>query len=128
MRFRGYYWSHHCKKNSGAPHGCEFQYTKGMYFCKHFHIDEVEQVVADVFRQSFIEFVRTGYPFNEHEVWLEVGAGKDLRHMQITPNPLMKLGFYNGSTSFWHEMRKYGFDMVQKLPTSKSVEETKQEL
>ncbi|EPB74221.1 hypothetical protein ANCCEY_06710 [Ancylostoma ceylanicum] len=116
------------KRLKGAPHGCEFQYTKAMHFCKHFHMNEEEQVVADVFRHSFIEFVRIGDPSNEHEVWLEVGAGKDLRYLQITPKPLMKLGFYNESTSFWHEMRKYDFDMVQTLPTVKSTKGTKQEL
>ncbi|RCN34669.1 Carboxylesterase [Ancylostoma caninum] len=116
------------KKLRGAPHGCEFQYTKDVNLLNKFDFNEEEQVVADVFRQSFIEFVKTGGTSNNHEEWLDVGAGTDLRFLRITPNPKMRQGFYNETTSFWRNTLRYGFNMMQLLPAQKSGKEIKQEL
>ncbi|EYB92307.1 hypothetical protein Y032_0195g1473 [Ancylostoma ceylanicum] len=113
---------------NGAPHGAEAQYTKGTTNLKKLDFNNEEQVVADVFRQSFIEFVKTGVPSNKHVSWLNVGTDKDLRYLQITPKPLMRLGFYNETTSFWHKTLKYGFNVVQLLPTEKSVKRDKLQL
>ncbi|KIH67148.1 Carboxylesterase [Ancylostoma duodenale] len=99
-------FKHVPKKLRGAPHGCEFQYTKDVNLLNKFDFNEEEQVIADVFRQSFIEFVKTGFyviskdmgfrgTTNNHEEWLDVGAGTDLRYLRITPDPQMRLGFYN---------------------------------
>ncbi|EYB92308.1 hypothetical protein Y032_0195g1473 [Ancylostoma ceylanicum] len=116
------------KRLRGAPHGAEAQYTKGTTNLKKLDFNNEEQVVADVFRQSFIEFVKTGVPSNKHVSWLNVGTDKDLRYLQITPKPLMRLGFYNETTSFWHKTLKYGFNVVQLLPTEKSVKRDKLQL
>ncbi|EYB92302.1 hypothetical protein Y032_0195g1471 [Ancylostoma ceylanicum] len=116
------------KRLRGAPHGCEFQYTKDMNLLNKFEFNEEEQVVADVFRQSLIEFVKTGAPSNKHETWLDVGTGEDLRYLRVTPKPMMRLGFYSEPTSFWHNTLKHGFNMMQLLPTEKSGKKEKQEL
>ncbi|KAL6743805.1 hypothetical protein Aduo_016801 [Ancylostoma duodenale] len=121
-------FKHVPKKLRGAPHGCEFQYTKDVNLLNKFDFNEEEQVIADVFRQSFIEFVKTGGTTNNHEEWLDVGAGTDLRYLRITPDPQMRLGFYNETTSFWHKTLRYGFNMMQLLPAEKSGKEIKQEL
>ncbi|RCN34664.1 Carboxylesterase [Ancylostoma caninum] len=119
------------KKLRGPAHGCEFPYTKGTHFVENIQEGEAnaeEQVITEVFQQSFIEFVKIGAPSNDHEVWLDVGTDANIRYLLITPNPQMKQGFCNESTAFWHRIREYGFDMVQLLPTQKSSMELKEEL
>ncbi|KAL6743809.1 hypothetical protein Aduo_016805 [Ancylostoma duodenale] len=119
------------KKLRGPAHGCEFPYTKGTHFVENIQEGEAnaeEQVITEVFQQSFIEFVKIGAPSNDHEVWLDVGTDANIRYLLITPNPQMKQGFYNESTALWHKIREYGFDMVQLLPMQKSSKEVKEEL
>ncbi|EYB92310.1 hypothetical protein Y032_0195g1474 [Ancylostoma ceylanicum] len=119
------------KKLRGPAHGCEFPYIKGTHFVENIQEGEAnaeEQVITEVFQQSFIEFVKIGAPSNDHEVWLDVGTDANIRYLLITPNPQMKQGFYNESTAFWHKIREYGFDIVQLLPTEKSSKEVKEEL
>ncbi|KHJ80047.1 hypothetical protein OESDEN_20288, partial [Oesophagostomum dentatum] len=110
-------------RNSGAVHASEFPYISGLPLLGKIDFDEKEQVVAEVFRQSIIEFVKTGAPQNQHEVWLETGKEPRLRYLRITPKPEMRKGLCNESVVFWREMRKYGFDMIQLLPTRTQIGE-----
>ncbi|CAJ0589176.1 unnamed protein product [Cylicocyclus nassatus] len=116
------------KKMRGAPHASETPYTNDVFFQKHFEFDDKERVVAEIFRQSFTEFVKTGAPSNRHEAWTEVGPGPEIRYLKIAPNPQLKQGFYNETTTFWRKIRRYGFDMVQLLPIKKPLAETREEL
>ncbi|KAK6757931.1 hypothetical protein RB195_015634 [Necator americanus] len=105
----------------GSPHGGEAPYTNGVSFSKLTDFNDEERLVADVLRQSFIEFVKTGAPNNSHEVWLDVGTEGSLRYLKIAPAPQMTQGFHNGSASFWHKVREYGFDVIQQLPATNST-------
>ncbi|VDM84095.1 unnamed protein product [Strongylus vulgaris] len=40
----------------------------------------------------------------------------------------MEKGFHNESISFWHKVRKYGFDVTSLQPVKKHEVEVKQEL
>ncbi|RCN34666.1 hypothetical protein ANCCAN_19485 [Ancylostoma caninum] len=103
------------QKLRGPVHGSELPYTIGKHIVDNIHEVETsaeEQVVAEVFQQSFSEFVKTGVPSNDHRAWLDVGTDANIRYLQITPSPRMKQGFYNESAAFWHKIREYGFDIV----------------
>ncbi|KHJ79638.1 hypothetical protein OESDEN_20710 [Oesophagostomum dentatum] len=79
----------------GAVHASEFPYMSGLELIGKIDFDEKEQVIADVFRQSFTEFARNGAPRNQHVSWLDVGKDPRLRYLRITPEPEMRSGFYN---------------------------------
>ncbi|RCN34668.1 hypothetical protein ANCCAN_19487 [Ancylostoma caninum] len=90
------------KKLRGPVHGSELPYTIGkrkMKNAEEVQANAEEQAVAEVFQQSFIEFVKNGFPSNDHKAWLDVGTDADIHYLQITPNPKMKQGFYNGMQS-----------------------------
>ncbi|VDM77076.1 unnamed protein product [Strongylus vulgaris] len=116
------------KEMRGAPHASETPYVSDVFILKKFEFNEDERAVAEVFQQSFTEFVKIGAPSNHHEVWLEVGARSDLRYLRIAPYPELQQGFYNETVNFWRKIRNYGFDMVQLLPTRKPSAEIKEEL
>ncbi|KHJ80668.1 hypothetical protein OESDEN_19654, partial [Oesophagostomum dentatum] len=111
---------------SGAPHAGEFPYTSAIAPLGKVVFNDREQVVADVFRESFVEFVKIRSPSNHHEVWLDVGNEESIRFLRVTPDPQMDQGLHKEAVSFWHRMRKYGFDLTQLLPVKKP--EAKEEL
>ncbi|KHJ77277.1 hypothetical protein OESDEN_23103 [Oesophagostomum dentatum] len=47
-------------KLRGAPHASELPYTNGVGILGNFEFDENEQIIADVFQQSIIEFAKIG--------------------------------------------------------------------
>ncbi|KAL6743806.1 hypothetical protein Aduo_016802 [Ancylostoma duodenale] len=103
------------KKLRGPFHESEFPYTIGKHIVRNIpegEANEEEQRIAEIFRQSFINFVKIGAPSNNHKVWLDVGTDARIRYLQITPNPQIKQGFYNESTAFWRKIRQYGFDIM----------------
>ncbi|CAJ0589169.1 unnamed protein product [Cylicocyclus nassatus] len=118
------------KKLRGAPHFAEFPYVNGVGRLAKYDFTKKEQVVADVFRQSFASFVKNGAPTNNHEVWLDIGTEDFLRYLRVTPDPEMRDGFHNDSLTFWHATRRFGFDVTNLQPVKKDEEtkETKQEL
>ncbi|ETN77177.1 hypothetical protein NECAME_03277 [Necator americanus] len=64
-------------KMKGSPHASEFLYTKDVSFFSEFEFNDEERVVADVFRQSFIEFVKIGVCFllaQNAKVWIRHDA------------------------------------------------------
>ncbi|KHJ86353.1 hypothetical protein OESDEN_13901 [Oesophagostomum dentatum] len=98
----------------------------GDIFSKKFEFDEKEQIIADVFRQSIVEFVKNGTPLNRHQNWPDIG--KELRYLRISPELEVKPGFFNESASFWYRIREHGFDMAQLLPTKEASKSSKEEL
>ncbi|KAL6743807.1 hypothetical protein Aduo_016803 [Ancylostoma duodenale] len=90
------------KKLRGPFHGSELPYTIGKDVVNNIHELESnaeEQMIADIFQQSFSQFVKTGVPSNDHTAWLDVGTDANIRYMKITTSPQMKQGFYNGMRS-----------------------------
>ncbi|VDM76582.1 unnamed protein product, partial [Strongylus vulgaris] len=108
------------KRLRGAAHASEFPYINGVYLLGEFKFDENDQVIADIFQQSIIEFVKNGAPKNQHVVWQDAGKDTKLRYLRIAPNPEMKSGFNNETVDFWHKLRKYAFDLIEMMPTKDS--------
>ncbi|KAK5977318.1 COesterase domain-containing protein [Trichostrongylus colubriformis] len=105
------------KRMRGSTHINEYPYMFDMFPFGQYEIDEKEQIVADVIQQSFINFVKTGVPLNQHAVWQNIGTSTAPRHLAISPIPHMEDGFFNESTTLWHQIREYGFDLITQYPT-----------
>ncbi|XGW05272.1 hypothetical protein V3C99_016000 [Haemonchus contortus] len=116
------------KRLKGSTHVNEYPYMFDIFAMGEFEIDETEQIVADVVQQSFINFVKTGVPLNHHGPWQDVGTSTDLRHLAISPKPQMEQGFYNEPTALWHELRKYGYDLIKQASTGRVDRIMKKEL
>ncbi|VDO75576.1 unnamed protein product [Haemonchus placei] len=116
------------KRLKGSTHVNEYPYMFDIFAMGEFEIDETEQIVADVVQQSFINFVKTGVPLNQYGPWQDVGASTDLSYLAISPKPQMEQGFYNEPTAFWHELRKYGYDLIKQASTGRVDRIMKNEL
>ncbi|WKY13787.1 hypothetical protein Q1695_004544 [Nippostrongylus brasiliensis] len=111
----------------GSPHVNEYPYIFDIFALGSYEIDEEEQIVADLIQQSFINFVKSGVPSNPHVDWKEVDFSDDLRYLSISPKPKMSRGFYSGATTFWHRMKKLGFDVISLHPST-VIDDGKDEL
>ncbi|EPB74222.1 Carboxylesterase [Ancylostoma ceylanicum] len=105
------------KRLRGSPHVNEYPYIFEVFALGNYNMDEKERVVAEIIQQSFISFAKTGVPKNNHAVWDNVGKGHNLTYLSISPEPKMKKNFYSEAAEFWHEMREYGFDLIQLMTT-----------
>ncbi|KAL6743795.1 hypothetical protein Aduo_016794 [Ancylostoma duodenale] len=105
------------KRLRGSPHVNEYPYIFELFVLGSYEMDEKEQIVADVIQQSFISFVKTGVPKNNHVEWAKAGNNADIKYLSISPEPKMKENFYHEAAEFWHWMREYGFDLTQLMRT-----------
>ncbi|CAJ0589178.1 unnamed protein product [Cylicocyclus nassatus] len=109
-------WGDVPKALRGAPHASEYPYVHGINVLSPFEFNEDDRTVANFFRESLVEFIKTGTPSHHNKSWLNIGSDPNIRYTQITPHPQTNTGFFNLTAAFWQRMRLYDYDMVQLLP------------
>ncbi|CAJ0589177.1 unnamed protein product [Cylicocyclus nassatus] len=112
-------WRDVPKALRGAPHASEYPYVHGINVLSPFEFNEDDRTVANFFRESLVEFIKTGILSHHNKSWLNISSDPNIRYTQITPHPQTNTGFFNLTAAFWQRMRLYDYDMVQLLPRNK---------
>ncbi|CAJ0589173.1 unnamed protein product [Cylicocyclus nassatus] len=114
------------KRLRRATHASDYYYAVGVKAMRLLKSYENDKKVAEILQNTIAEFVKKGRPA-DLELWPETSADQSISYLEISSDPKKKTELHKEAASFWHKMKKYGFDLVQLLPVDKS-EYAKEEL